>query len=138
MIHNGFISINYTDSCVLRFKIKKEISKKYFQLKDDKKIYLDVDEQAKWNQSIDSLFRSNTIRPQLRFGEPLPIIYLVFIIDENGKVLYKGLDRELPPDEDYYQKDFFRLIKLVDCQLEPAILNGKKVASMLKILIIDV
>ena len=57
-------------------------------------------------------------------------MYLVFIIDENGKITQKGLDRELPSDD--YQKEFIRLMKLIKTEFEPATIGGKKVASFLK------
>jgi hypothetical protein len=126
---NG-ISIHFDDSTSLKCPITKEKSKRWFCLKEKSKIYLDVDNEAKWKVNIDSLLKANTIRPKLHIGEMLPIMYLVFIVDENGKIFLSGLDREIPQDD--YQKEFFRLVKLINADFEPATLGGKKVASVFK------
>ena len=126
----GCITINFDNLSSLKCQIKKDSHKRWFSLKDGYKIYLDVDHEAKLKMNLDSFLRANTLRPQLHLGEPLPIRYLVFIIDENGKITQKGLDRELPSDD--YQKEFIRLMKLIKTEFEPATIGGKKVASILK------
>ena len=124
------VTINLSDFTVLKLNIKKQNTKRYFML-NNQKIFIDVTSEAKSNENIDSVLKVNTIRPALKFGEPLQIIYLVFIISENGKIIYKGLDREFLVDD--YQKEFFRLMTLIDSNFEPAVLNNKKVASILKL-----
>lgn len=131
LLNENFITINFSDSLSLKCDIKKENSKRYFLLRDNKKVYLDVDKTVQWIENIDSLFKVNTLRPDLVLGEPLPIMYLVFIFDEDGGIIYQGFDREFPQNN--YHKEFFRLMTLVKGKVEPATVNGKKVSSILKL-----
>ena len=123
------ITINYTDSSVVKCPIINEKGKKHFLL-NGKTIYIDVDLEAKWNLDIDSLLRVSTLRPD--HNSPyLPIMFFVFIIDEDGKIINQGIERKAPQDD--YQKEFERLVKSINCKLTPAVVNGKNVASFLKI-----
>lgn len=129
LIDKDFITLSFYNSASLKQKICSEKSKRYFWL-NEKKIYIDVDQKAHWNNDVESLLSINTIQPQF-IPDYLPVIYLAFIVDENGKVIYKGMDRDLPEDE--YQKEFYRLMTLICEDLEPAIINEIHVASILKI-----
>lgn len=122
------IKILFNDKTNIKTKIKKENSKRYFNVNNNR-IYLDVDIKAKCHINIDSLIKIETIRPKYN-SNYLPIIYLVFIINENGKIIYQGLDREFCRDD--YQNEFDRVMKFIKADFDPAVVDGKRVSSLIK------
>ena len=124
------IVISYFDTIKTAFALEKDSFKRCFTFDSIHKVYLDVDKQAKSINSIDSMLKVNTIRPHYNC-QYLPIMYFIFIIDKNGEIINKGFDRELELDE--YQKEFYRLMRLINNKFEPSLVNGEKVASLLTI-----
>ena len=129
-IYNNKVIISFYNSPTIVCKVKKEKRKKYFTI-NNKNIFIDATKPAIFKQNIDSFLKLNSIRPDLELGEPLPIIELVFIVDDGGNIIYKGLDKGSYSDN--YQKEFFRLMTLVNFRLEPAMIDNKKVSSIIKL-----
>lgn len=124
------VNIKFDDSVLVKHKIEKEKGRRCFIYHEANKIYLDVDKYAQWTTNIDSLFKVKTIRPLMKIGEPMQVAYLVFVIDETGSIIDSGFERNTLDSD--YQKEFIRLLNLVECKLIPAEVNNKKVGSIVK------
>jgi hypothetical protein len=121
--------VNYSDKKTEIFKILKDKKRRYINVKN-KRYYWDVDSIAYSKENIKNIIKANTSRPE--FGSSyLPIMYMIFMIDEDGKVVAQGLDREFPNDA--YQKEFTRLVSATNFIFHPAKIGDTKVASVLKI-----
>ena len=128
------IKVFYTDSnlstcCIVKqYKIKRQSCYKYFILNNET-IYLNVDTMAKYKGDIIDIFKENLNTP-IGIPNGSVDVYLVFIVDSLGNIIDKGFDRSVIIND--HQKEFFRVLKLLNGRFEPAMINGKKVSTLFK------
>lgn len=124
------INIAFNDSTVLTFKVN-QTPKKNFQFNDTTCVYLDVDTLAKPKLKIDSILCVHTFPPETYYNCGVSALYLVFIIDKDGKILHKGVNGQpICPGSEEYNRSFYEAMTHIKLDFLPAKVKGNNVASL--------
>jgi hypothetical protein len=130
LVYNGKLHLTYVNdsSDTIQFvnKIYKFEGKKFI-IFDSLKLFLDFDQAPQFIGNIDTIVLKYFIPPK-EIPIYQPRFTLSFIIDEHGNILDHGINNFYAFDE--FQKEGFRLSKLINGKFKPAIINGKPVAAI--------
>jgi len=125
-----FIAYSATDSIDYskryNYRIKKDKGHKYIII-NDQPVFLDYSVAPKYEADMLKFFKDN-FKEQNTIRRNSPFIFLVFIIDNEGKIVSMGFNRNVYMDS--YQRQFFHLLKQVNGKFSPAEIDGKKVACL--------
>ena len=127
-ICNRKVEFSFMDSSKISLKRHSFGNKSYVEY-FNRKIYLNQNFKARVIGNIDSIIKENTVFPS-RPCEYLPIGHFLFVIDETGNVLLKGVNSSCNNYDDY-QLEFIRLVKKNNFKFIAAEINHKPVASIL-------
>ncbi|HLG03918.1 MAG TPA: hypothetical protein VI731_10015 [Bacteroidia bacterium] len=121
------IKITFQDSSSNEFALHQDQYRYFFLEKN--KIYLEYDSMPHAFLSIDSILNANAVRPSSYYDAGVNSMFLVFVIDVEGKTLYKGFDRDAIANEEW-EVLFNNIMKRCITEFIPAKVKSKNVGSI--------
>lgn len=130
--HDNKITFEYDSSNHVSYKIHKEDTIDYFEIKDLGKVYLNSSLSEEYINEIKKVISAEFVYPKIN-SATMETINLAIIVDNTGKIHDFGFKKKAI--KDYYNKEIVRILNESEIQLNPIIINGKRVNFISSLLI---